>query len=385
MPASGISVSRTSRQAGSGSMESLSKEPPPTKARADYEDVRITHCQAHDNAHTGIYVTGVYDVKTTRYANAEVYIGHCVAYDNPGDPKFLSNHSGSGIFSGKCRRRHSSSDAWRAITARYVRAARAGPSASGRRAQTTSPFSFVSRITTTRARRRWTGAGFDLDGGVTNSLLQYNYSHDNDGAGYLIYAYPNAPHTFRGNVVRYNISQNDGRKHQYAGIDVGGDVRDCAIFNNTIWIGPAANANPCDLITDGRNMRYCNNLLVTTGGVPLLEWKGGEDPTLRGNCYWSSGDKFQIAWNNKTYDSLAAFQTATGQEKKAVNGGNAAGLQAIRALPTRAAALLDNADKLNTLNAYRLLPDSPLRNAGVNMLCKHCPFPRAAITTCRRT
>ena len=29
------------------------------------------------------------------------------------------------------------------------------------------------------------GDGFDLDGGTTNSILQYNYSHDNDGAGIL--------------------------------------------------------------------------------------------------------------------------------------------------------------------------------------------------------
>src|SRR6185503_1540626 len=27
------------------------------------------------------------------------------------------------------------------------------------------------------------GGGFDLDGGVTNSVAQYNYSHDNDGPG----------------------------------------------------------------------------------------------------------------------------------------------------------------------------------------------------------
>ena len=212
------------------------------------------------------------------------------------------------------------------------------------------------------------GGGFDLDGGVTNSLLQYNYSHDNDGAGYLVYQYPNAPHTFRGNTVRYNISQDDGRKHHYGGIFVGGDVRDCVIYNNTVFVRPAPGATPCALIAAGRNMRYCNNLLVTAGGVPLLEGSGGQEILLRGNAYWSSGDAFKITWNGKAYDSLKAFQTATGRETKTPNGGAAMGLEADPLL-TRpgGGGTLDDADKLKTLDAYRLRPGSPLINAGVHL------------------
>lgn len=60
------------------------------------------------------------------------------------------------------------------------------------------------------------GNGFGLDQNVSHSILQYNYSHENDGAGLLICQQGNAP-TQTNNVVRYNISQNDGRKSGWGG------------------------------------------------------------------------------------------------------------------------------------------------------------------------
>ena len=120
------------------------------------------------------------------------------------------------------------------------------------------------------------GGGFDLDGGVTNSVLQYNYSHDNDGAGYLVYSYPDAPYTCRNNTVRYNISQNDGRKHHFGAILVGGDLRDTNIYNNTLYVSPdcpillltnsTTGATPCALIlSGGKNTRCFNNIILTIG------------------------------------------------------------------------------------------------------------------------
>jgi len=61
------------------------------------------------------------------------------------------------------------------------------------------------------------GGGFDLDGGCVNCIMQYNYSHGNHGAGYGIYQYSNA-REFKNNIVRYNISKNDGLNNKYGGI-----------------------------------------------------------------------------------------------------------------------------------------------------------------------
>src|SRR5204863_9569686 len=71
-----------------------------------------------------------------------------------------------------------------------------------------------------------------------NTVIQYNYSHDNDGGFLLICnegghdAEESAGNT--GTVVRYNISQNDRKR----GINIAGPVKDSLVYNNTIYVGP---------------------------------------------------------------------------------------------------------------------------------------------------
>lgn len=50
----------------------------------------------------------------------------------------------------------------------------------------------LGRASHVLAGRAAHSGGFDLDRGVTNSVMQYNCSYDNDGAGYLIYQYEGA-------------------------------------------------------------------------------------------------------------------------------------------------------------------------------------------------
>ena len=52
------------------------------------------------------------------------------------------------------------------------------------------------------------GQGLDCDHASSNSVMQYNYSHNNEGGFMLIMG--GYPHT--GATVRYNISQNDRDK-----------------------------------------------------------------------------------------------------------------------------------------------------------------------------
>jgi len=81
------------------------------------------------------------------------------------------------------------------------------------------------------------GEGFDSDWNSRNTVIQYNYSHDNDGGFLLICnegghsAEESAGNT--GTIVRYNISQNDRTK----GINLAGPVKDSLIYNNTIYVG----------------------------------------------------------------------------------------------------------------------------------------------------
>ena len=53
-------------------------------------------------------------------------------------------------------------------------------------------------------------------------------------------------------MVRYNISQNDGRANRYGGLHVWGRVRQAEIYNNTVWVSAASGANPRGAIVSER-------------------------------------------------------------------------------------------------------------------------------------
>jgi Right handed beta helix region len=82
------------------------------------------------------------------------------------------------------------------------------------------------------------GEGFDSDWNSRNTVIQYNYSHDNDGGFLLICnegghdATESAGNT--GTIIRYNISRNDRTR----GITTAGPVKNTLVYNNTIYTGP---------------------------------------------------------------------------------------------------------------------------------------------------
>jgi hypothetical protein len=85
--------------------------------------------------------------------------------------------------------------------------------------------------------------GFDSDWNSRNTVIQYNYSHDNDG-GFLLICNDGTqgPEYSAGNVgtiVRYNISQNDHGR----GIKLSGPVKNTLIYNNTIYVGKNENSD----------------------------------------------------------------------------------------------------------------------------------------------
>ncbi|GGI45591.1 hypothetical protein GCM10008018_12930 [Paenibacillus marchantiophytorum] len=76
------------------------------------------------------------------------------------------------------------------------------------------------------------GTGFDSDFGCTGTIIQYNYSHDNDG-GFLLLMGTDVG-TDDQVTIRYNISQNDKR-----GILVfaSGNPTNLQIYNNDFYVG----------------------------------------------------------------------------------------------------------------------------------------------------
>jgi hypothetical protein len=328
-----------------------------------YRDVRIVDAVVHDNARAGIATYGA-----DRYTLEDVYVGHSRAYDNLGIAG-AAGHTGDGIVLG-------SVDG--ATVERNVAYGNGGLGDGAVGIWAYDSNAVTIQLNESYANHTWgahDGGGFGLDGGVTNSILQYNYSHDNDGAGYGLYEYAGAP-AWSGNTVRYNVGENDGRRNGYAGIQVwdgngGGSLRDAQVYNNTIHVAPAASGQPRGVYvqTPTVDMRFRNNVVEVAGGVPVIEVVGGQTGLVfQGNAYWSAGAPLELSWAGTTFGTLAEWRAATGQERV---GSVDTGLVADpRFESPGGGGTVGDADRLGQLTAYRPRADSPLLDAGLDLLAR---------------
>ena len=169
------------------------------------------------------------------------------------------------------------------------------------------------------------GGGFDLDGGVTHSVMQYNLSYENDGAGFMLMQFPGRPH--RDNVVRYNISYNDGRKNGFSGIALIGGIEEVAVLHNSVFVAPAGSGEPSAVLVAGVLMgeetvdavpagaRIRNNVFRASGGLPVIRVdRALTGIDFEGNVYFADGAAPRIAWSGATYEGLEAWRAATTQE-----------------------------------------------------------------------
>jgi len=269
-----------------------------------FKDVVIESCTVSDGVHYGIWSNGHEQPRGSwKYPHANITVRGCEAWGILGDPNKHDNHSGNGIMIG------SVDGALIENCCAHDNGARNGSRTGGpvgiwtycaRKVVIQRCESYANRA----GERAVDGGGFDLDGGVTESVMQYNYSHDNDGAGYLVYSYKDAPHEFRDNVVRFNVSINDGRRGEYGGIAVGhhGDRnRNTLVHHNLVVVGPAKDAKPCALVTaQTEGLKVFNNVFIARKGAFLAgTWglKPGEGLRLAGNTWMFEGEPSLLQGN----------------------------------------------------------------------------------------
>ncbi|MBA3705973.1 MAG: T9SS type A sorting domain-containing protein, partial [Bacteroidetes bacterium] len=217
------------------------------------------------------------------------------------------------------------------------------------------------------------GLGFDFDGGITNSLMQYNYSHDNDGAGYLLGQYDYA-RPWSNNTVRYNISENDGRTNA-GGITLfkgpGTTMEGVKIYHNTVYLSPSsANAGLAALTFTNWNtgingVEVYNNIFQTTGSVPFMNVPTGYSAYFAGNLYWPGSGSFKIQYQGTTYTNLNSWRTATGNEKV---GTTSTGIVTDPLLTNAGSGIVVYPKAPDQLNAYKLAGNSPAINTGLNLM-----------------
>ena len=108
------------------------------------------------------------------------------------------------------------------------------------------------------------GEGFDSDWFSHNTIIQYNYSHDNEGGFCLICANGTYSGFNDGTIVRYNISQNDLTR----AFHIAGPTTNTAVYNNTIYIGEGMSVDPIIHTSWGGyadDTRFYNNIFYDLG------------------------------------------------------------------------------------------------------------------------
>ena len=348
-------------------------------ATAGFSDVSIIGCTAHDNtggvtppnptAGIQVFSANGYSLGNTVPSFTGVLLDHDVAYNNTGHSGGV-NWSGSGIFVGETG----------GATIQYSSAhdngansnTSSGPVGIWAADGINITIQYSESYDNLTGAAGFDGDGFDLDGGCVNCTLQYNYAHGNDGAGYLIYTYGGTGINNNNNVVRYNLSQNNGQSSNVeAEIVVGDDsgvMTNVEVYNNTAYSNvPAASV----LKFQGTSLtsitgNVANNIFYSAGATHIVGFGSAGNPSgiaLNGNDYYSTG-AFSAVWNATTYTSFAAWKSGSGQET--VNGG-------FSTLPGLVSAGsggsgMTNGYEPSLVSGYQLGSGAAMKGVGINLL-----------------
>jgi hypothetical protein len=339
-----------------------------TLTASRFSNITISNCNVHDNGRSGIET---YTKGNTVHKN--VVVRYSKTYNNSGIATQTYGNSGSGILlanvdGARVEYCTSYNNGWLHNTPD------GGPFGIWAHASMNVTFQFnESHHNKTGSNKD--GGGFDFDGGCVNSTMQYNYSHDNYGAGYLLAQY-NGAKTMKTITIRYNISENDGRKGDQGSIHLwasgtSGGIQTVRIYNNTIFTQPSTTSTPKGFyIRSGpmSGIKLWNNIFQATGGVPLVQVPYNTSSCLfQGNSYWPSGSTFKIIWGTTTYFSLSTWRTGTGNKQEYLNG-VAKGLQVDAQFASETLGVTFNdPTKLTTLQRYKLKSTSGLINKGLNI------------------
>jgi hypothetical protein len=242
-----------------------------------YDDIRLTNADIHDNGYAGVWMGGCGGGGPGVYCFNNVRVTHSRIHDNLGLD--IPEQTGNGIF-------------LKDVNGGTIEHCLAYNNGSLNRNTGGGPvgiWAIFSNNVTIQFNESYNnhtkandGGGFDLDGGVTNSVMQYNYSHGNDGAGFLIWDFHDAMHN-QNNIVRYNISQNDGASpKRYGGIHVGsqdaGQISSLEIYGNTVY--NSNGSNPIKFDGALQNVRIRNNILMTIPGTSVVRAVRGQAGVL---------------------------------------------------------------------------------------------------------
>jgi hypothetical protein len=163
------------------------------------------------------------------------------------------------------------------------------------------------------------GDGFDLDRGVSNSRMVHNYSHGNGGNGFLVCSCERWARFYRmrNNVVRSNVSRNDGTSGQPSFYVLGGEPMTGIRLVSNRLTSDVGDGPLVDVAANGRRygtIAFRHNRFVAGGGKSLLAvHRRAGRLTFRNDRWRAIGGRFLARWNGWILRTPQALRTAIGE------------------------------------------------------------------------
>lgn len=262
-----------------------------TYKNTGFNNILIENNKVYDILYAGITSWGAFDTHKTGYAHSNFIVRGCEVFNIHGNKNKTDGHSGNGIVLSDVQ--HSVIEHCLVYdSAQYNNWSSGGAvgiwywDADSVIIQHNEVYGMSSGLTNKD------GAGFDLDGGVTNGIMQYNYSHDNDGGGFIVGQFGGA-RAMDNVTVRYNVSDNDAKKYSSGIFLFSGakNMQNIYIYNNTV------------LNSDGR-------------ALSMTKWSGGviNNVHVYNNILYGSipSSGYNQSHNHTTNPDLDGFKLKSG-------------------------------------------------------------------------
>jgi hypothetical protein len=334
---------------------------------AGFSGVEVSNSDLHGNLDSGFESYGDgYTGQSPTYANQDIQVSHVIATDNQGDPHNRLYNTGNGIVLGSVQ---DGSVTWSTASGNGD-ASRASEGPEGIWTFDATNVAISHNISyQNKTGDRTDGNGFGIDQNTSNSVIEYNLSYGNSGAGYLLYSSVN-DRAENHDILRYNISSDDDRDGNsfYAGITILGYLQNTEVYQNTVVMMPSGKeTSPTLRLGTGlRGVSVRNNIFSTeTSPVITASALSPEQVRLQGNDYYSVLGPWAIHWGSSVFTSLPDMRAATGEEMVsgtqsgfAMNPGFVGPVIGLKAV---------SPNDSNVAKAFALTPSSPLVRAGLDL------------------
>jgi Right handed beta helix region len=284
-----------------------------------FDAVTITGCTCNGNTYGGIWLASTLGTPSVQGFTTITITGN-TCNSNPGQTGGVTDSSGYGIFIQCATGGTVSGNTCASNGASNPNTGSGG--VCGIITGFTSGLTISNNLVYNQMGGTLDGDGIDLDTTTSNCIVEYNLIYGCVSAGIFLFTTGSG---WSGNVIRYNITWGNcqGSYGHWGELTLYGDtLASTQIYNNT-FIGHgggscASGAMFCDTpVTTPSAVTIRNNIFYST--IAQTIYTGTAFTTgqmyMQGNCYYYTGGAPNLVWGGSTYTTLAAWQTATGQEK----------------------------------------------------------------------